>query len=650
MKHINNWYRSVLNVLHSFLKVMSTVFKGNGKPFLNKQQLGKYLSTKDIRGHGASNTLKECIKSLGHTQLIGQIQALQETSNLTNLRFDVDETDHETLQKIALYYLNVYDVTYHDDLFTFIEIKHSMEDGEEGWFKVNRSTKKDDLAAEMYGDLKEGNEKYTDAQIIKDITALFTKNNGCMEDLGLHLETMKTVFKKKLFYVIIPVQLEELLEISAATKNDGKFSLHKIFQQMKMINKRYSKTSDPHGIGYEVTYDLAEQRPVEGTTDSEMTDVEGNTAHSVTTIDCNNEDKEIDLTKNPHVVPPSPAAKNTTVTTDASAEASENVAERGAEKDTDDSNPRKRKTNENPYTSNQKGKKIVGEISPKSYAMKPGSFQKLAERKASRAGNNDVQGRQKRFLISFSTPFRVGLSKFKVVMFVEGFDGTSTDNVMFLWKPRAVATALMIESCCKVEHFGKGRDHFDTIFERLSETSVERKSPGSEENEKRMVGKESKYSVPILYGVFDIDDVNDINDEKELKMKMTELASAVEGVLGHEQFYSAYEMGCHHEFSFRNVENMSEKHFEDNLNSKRLGFAASVVKPENQKEITGFKRCKFDTKFDVCLDEKMVDEGIADALKLIYSQDYGTDHEIPNSAFPAIFMNPSDKDANDLMR
>ena len=86
------------------------------------------------------------------------------------------------------------------------------------------------------------------------------------------------------------------------------------------------------------------------------------------------------------------------------------------------------------------------------------------------------------------------------------------------------------------------------------------------------------------------------------------------------------------------------------MNSKRLGFAESVVKPESQKEITGFKRCKFDTKFDVCLDEKMVDEGIADALKLIYSQDYGTDHEIPNSAFPAIFMNPSDKDANDLMR
>ena len=141
-------------------------------------------------------------------------------------------------------------------------------------------------------------------------------------------------------------------------------------------------------------------------------------------------------------------------------------------------------------------------------------------------------------------------------MFVEGFDGTSTDNVMFLWKPRAVATALMIVSCCKVEYFGKVIDHFDTIFERLSETSVERKSPGSEENEKRMVGKESKYSVPILYGVFDIDDVNDINDEKELKMKMTELASAVEGVLGHEQFYSAYEMGCHREFSFRNVEDM----------------------------------------------------------------------------------------------
>ena len=113
---------------------MSTVFKGNGKPFSNKQQLEKYLSVLDVRGFGASNCLKECIKSLGQAKLMQQIQALQEQSNLTNLRFDVDETDHETLQKIALYYLNVYDVTYHNDLFTFIEIKHNMEDGEDGWF------------------------------------------------------------------------------------------------------------------------------------------------------------------------------------------------------------------------------------------------------------------------------------------------------------------------------------------------------------------------------------------------------------------------------------------------------------------------------------------------------------------------------------
>ena len=90
---------------------------------------------------------------------------------------------------------------------------------------------------------------------------------------------------------------------------------------------------------------------------------------------------------------------------------------------------------------------------------------------------------------------------------------------------------------------------------------------------------------------------------------------------------------------------MTEKHFEDNLNSKRLGFAAFVVKPASQKQINGFKRCKFDIKFDVCLDEKMVDEGITNALKLIY----GEDHDIPKSAFPAIFMNPSEKDANELM-
>jgi ribosomal protein L12E/L44/L45/RPP1/RPP2 len=623
---------------------MSTVFKGNGKAFSNKLQLDKYLNGIDVRGFGASNTLKECIKSLGQTKLIQQIQALQEESNLTNLRFDVDETDHETLQKIALYYLNVYDVTYHDDLFTFIEIKHNMDDGEDGWFKVTRKTKPDDLAADMYGDLKEGNEKYTDSQIIKDITALFTIDDGCMEDLGLTLETIRAVFKKKLFYVIIPVQLEELLKLSAVKKNNGKFSLHKIFQQMKAINMRYSKTNDPHSIGYEVSYDSTDK-----TTGSAATNVEGKTAHQTTRVDGDDTEEVIDMTKEPHVVPPSPEAKKTKVGTDASAEAGENIAKRSVEEDATDNLPKKQKTVQNPYASTKKGKNNVGEISPKSYGLKAGSFQQLSERKALRAGKTDIQGRQKKFVISFSTPFRVGRSNLKVVMFVEGLDGTSNDNVMFLWKPKAVATAFMIEYYCKDDHYGKGRDHFGTILKGLSEVSLERRSPGSEENERRMVGQDSKYSVPILYGVFDIDDMVDINDEKVLKMKMTELANAVEGVLGHEQFFSSYDIGCHREFSFRLVEDMTEQHFEDNLNSKREGFAAFVVKPGSQKQINGFKKCKFEIKFDVCLDEKMVDEGITNALQLIYGEDYGTDHDIPKSAFPAIFMNPSEKDANALM-
>ena len=635
-----NLSRFIGTDLYEFLtfiyKVMSTVFKGNSKKFSNKIQLDNYLEKIDVRGFGASNTLKECIKSLGRTKLMEQIDALQEQSNLPNLRFNVDETDQETLQKIALYFLNVYDVTYHAGKFTFIEIKHSMDDDNEGWFMVTRSTKKDVLAAEMYDDLKDGNDKYSDAQIIKDITALFKVHEGCLPALGLSLETITMIFRKKLFYVIIPVQLEELLKLSAVNKKNGKWSLHKLFEQMKTINARYSKTNDPHGIGYEVSYETEHTATEKDSTGTDPT---------ITVLDNDDSDDDVDLTKEPHVVPPSPAAKAKGGATASDANSTENNAKRRPEDDPIDYLPKKRPTIENPYLGNKKGKNTVGQISAKSYGLKPGSFQKLTDQKALRGGNNDVQGRQKQFVISFSTPFRVGRSHFKVVMFVEGFDGTSSDNVMFLWKPRAVATAFMIEYYCKEEHFGRGRDHFHTVFKTLTEISLERKSPGSEENERRMVGSGSAYTVPILHGVFDIDDVNDINDENELKMKMTELAKAVEGILGHEQFFNTYDVGCHREFSFRNVEDMTEKHFEDNLNSKRLGFAAFVVKPASQKQINGFKRCKFNIKFDVCLDEKMVDEGITNALKLIY----GESHDIPKSAFPAIFMNPSEKDANELM-
>ena len=628
---------------------MSTVFKGNGKPFSNKQQLEKYLSVLDIRGFGASNCLKECIKSLGQTKLMEQIQALQEQSNLTNLRFDVDETDHETLQKIALYYLNVYDVTYHNDLFTFIEIKHNMEDGEDGWFKVTKKTVVDDLAADMYSDLKEGNEKYTDALIIKDIKALFTTHDGCMEDLGLTVATISMVFRKKLFYAIIPVQLEELLKLSAVQKKNGKFSLHKIFQQMKTINMRYSKTNDPHGIGYEVSYESSGQTATEGAVGSAATNVEGKTMQKVTILGESDSEVDVDMTDESHVVPPSPESKNKNVGDESGTNTSAKAAKRNIVDESNEYLPQRKKNVENPYAKDKKGKNNVGEISPKSYGLKPGSFQQLTDRKAMRHGNNDVQGRQKKFVISFSRPFRVGRSNFKTVMFVEGLDGTSGDNIMFLWKPRAVATAFMIEHCCKEEHYGKGRDHFGTIFNTLVETSLERQSPGSDENERRMVGSQSKYPVPILHGVFDIDDVNNINDENELKMKMTELANAVEGVLGHEQFFNAYDIGCHREFSFRNVEDMTEQHFEDNLNSTRLGFAAIVLKPASKKQINGFKRCKFEIKFDVCLDEKMVDEGITNVLQLIYGEDCGTEYDIPKSAFSAIFMNPTGKDPNELM-
>ena len=141
---------------------------------------------------------------------------------MKKIEFDPETSEREFLQKLALYHLNVYDVTEHDDKFDTLEIKHCMEDGEDGWFKASSKTKKDVVAAEMYDDLKEGQEKYLDTQIIKDTTALYIKNEDRLFSLGFCQETITAVFRKKLFYIIIPKQLEELLKLTKYTEmNDS---------------------------------------------------------------------------------------------------------------------------------------------------------------------------------------------------------------------------------------------------------------------------------------------------------------------------------------------------------------------------------------------------------------------------------------------
>ena len=87
---------------------------------------------------------------------------------MKDLKFDVDNCYQEVLEQIALYHLNIYDMTYHGKDFVFLQIKRSMEDGQDGWFKATKSIAKDNFAVTMYKDVKRGQEKYSNAYCIPD--------------------------------------------------------------------------------------------------------------------------------------------------------------------------------------------------------------------------------------------------------------------------------------------------------------------------------------------------------------------------------------------------------------------------------------------------------------------------------------------------
>jgi len=233
---------------------MSTTFLGNGKKFSDRKKLEKYLEGIERFGFGVANTLKECIKSLKDRLLIEQIRLLEEKSTLMDLKFDIDNCDREVLEQIALYHLHIYDVTYHGKDFVFLQIKHSMEDGQDGWFKATKSIAKDNFAVTMYKDVKRGQEKYSDAKIVKDTVSLIDDNKKLFSDCDLSRELIATIVKKKMYYLLLPVQLETLLDESEKVQVDEDISLFDVFTNVGEINSTYSKSLDPHHIGYEVDY------------------------------------------------------------------------------------------------------------------------------------------------------------------------------------------------------------------------------------------------------------------------------------------------------------------------------------------------------------------------------------------------------------
>jgi len=184
-----------------------------------------------------ANTLKECIKSLKDRLLsIEQISLLEEKSTLRDLKFDVDNCDSEVLEQIALYHLNIYDVTYHGKDFVFLRIKRSMEDGQDGWFKATKRIAKDNFAVTMYKDVKRGQEKYSDAKIVKDPVSLIDDNKKLFSDCDLSRELIATIVKKKMYYLLLPVQFETLLDESEKVQVDEDISLFDVFTNVGEIN------------------------------------------------------------------------------------------------------------------------------------------------------------------------------------------------------------------------------------------------------------------------------------------------------------------------------------------------------------------------------------------------------------------------------
>ena len=757
---------------------MSTTFLGNGKKFSDRKKLEKYLEGIERYGFGAANTLKECIKSLKDRLLIEQIHLLEEKSTLIDLKFDVDHCDREVLEKIALYHLHIYDVTYHGEDFVFLQIKRSMEDGQDGWYKATKSIAKDNFAVTMYKDVKRGQEKYSDAKIVKDTVSLIDDNRKSFSDCELSHELIATIVKKKMYYLLLPVQLETLLDESEKVQVDEDISLFDVFTNVGEINSTYSKSLDPHHIGYEVDYSNDRKTNTKIAEDSSNNEESDETINLIPTSptkaetsvikrrkrsnskgnekekfndikrmktrtrsDSDSCDESVQFQQKKSIVSPEKVSKRssrakTDITkkvlaatgsaantvegktlhdtfrlkkdTRTSAKKKKDTPSSGSDNDdssdesvcsekpkqnrtktkkkTETRNPnksgskkspvkngkttsgsdsdnsdssdefaekkkvpapgtKKKKTDiKNPYKPKSNGKSKVGQGDASSFGFSDDIISKIKKQRSSNMGVG-VKGREKSFVVTFSKPFHVGRSDLKVVMFVEAKDGSTSDNLMFLWKARGVATAFTFEAGKKVPFGSEENEHNTTIFEHLTQMSFERKVPGSEDNEKRMVGLSTKYSVPILFGVIDILGLEDINDEDEIKAKLTELSNALKGVLGHQMFYPAYLVGCHREFSYRKVgDEMCDDFFFANFKWKYAGFAKWVA--DNKHTISSFKNAKFSTVFDASLDEKLIDEGIVNILKDVYGEHCT---KISESGADAIFMNPEDRDVNDIM-